>query len=58
MVGYPVVELLAVNGLRYARPAREHRLSYRCTVWEDLLPFIKDVEALLLATPWSPIGQA
>jgi CRISPR-associated protein Csx14 len=27
--GYPVVELLAAMGLRYARPARLHRLEYK-----------------------------
>jgi CRISPR-associated protein Csx14 len=38
MVGFPVVEVLAAIGLRYARPQRETRLSYRYAAWGMPLP--------------------
>ncbi len=38
VIGYPLVELLAVIGLESARPLRINRFQYQYGVWKDFLP--------------------
>jgi len=38
VIGYPLVELLAVIGLENSRPFRINRFEYKYGVWKDFLP--------------------
>lgn len=58
MVGYPLVELLAVIGLQHARPRRPNRrdkLTYQYGVWGTALPTLFARAALGLADIGFPI---
>ena len=53
MVGYPLVEALAVIGLRHARPKRHEKLAYTYSIVADFVPFQIHAAALGCVTlPW------